>query len=242
MSLFFDCTIADQRADAITAAVDATRRGELIVLPTDTVYGLGADAFSPAAVASLLRAKGRGRDMPVPVLVGSWAALDGLVLFLPHRARDLVEAFWPGGLTLVVEHAPSLLWDLGDTRGTVAVRMPLHPVALEVLRETGPMAVSSANRSGTPPATTAEDARQQLGEDVYVYLDGGPSGEPVASTIVDLTGERPRMLRDGAVSAEQLQELIPELIVDVPARPEIQFSIPVTDGPEPPTEGAPPSA
>jgi tRNA threonylcarbamoyl adenosine modification protein (Sua5/YciO/YrdC/YwlC family) len=217
MSLFFDCTKPDQRAEAITAAVDATRRGELVVLPTDTVYGLGADAFIPAAVHSLLRAKGRGRDMPVPVLVGSWAALDGLVLFLPHRARDLVEAFWPGGLTLVVEYAPSLIWDLGDTRGTVAVRMPLHPVAIELLKETGPMAVSSANRTGQPPATTAQQAQDQLGDDVYVYLDGGPSGDPLPSTIVDLTGERPRLLRAGAVSAEDILELIPETIVELPA-------------------------
>jgi L-threonylcarbamoyladenylate synthase len=249
MSLFFDCTKPDQRAEAITAAVDASRRGDLVVLPTDTVYGLGADAFTPAAVTALLRAKGRGRDMPVPVLVGSWAALDGLVLFLPHRARDLVEAFWPGGLTLVVEHAPSLMWDLGDARGTVAVRMPLHPVALELLKANGPMAVSSANRSGQPPASTAQEAQDQLGDDVYVYLDGGPSGEPVASTIVDLTGEQPRLLRDGAVPASQIRELIPELIVDgVPEPqppPELKLSIatyPEQDDPPDEPAAEPPRA
>jgi L-threonylcarbamoyladenylate synthase len=231
MSLFFDCTQPDKRAEAISAAVDAVRRGDLIVLPTDTVYGLGADAFSPNAVQSLLRAKGRGRDMPVPVLVGSWRALDGLVLFLPSRARDLVEAFWPGGLTLVVEHAPSLLWDLGDTRGTVAVRMPLHPVAIEVLRETGPMAVSSANRTGMPPAATAQQAQQQLADDVYVYLDGGPSGEPIASTIVDLTGEHPRLLRDGAIPAHEIQDLIPELVIEVPTRPAEPAGPPLVDFP-----------
>jgi len=212
MSLFFDCTKPDQRAEAISAAVDAVRRGDLIVLPTDTVYGLGADAFTPTAVESLLRAKGRGRDTPVPVLVGSWSALDGLVLFLPSRARDLVEAFWPGGLTLVVQHAPSLLWDLGDTRGTVAVRMPLHPVAIEVLRETGPMAVSSANRTGMPPAATARQAQQQLADDVYVYLDGGPSAVGVPSTIVDCTGDVLRVLRAGAVPLEQLRDVVPELV------------------------------
>ena len=238
MSLFFDCTKPDQRAEAITAAVEASRRGDLVVLPTDTVYGLGADAFSSSGVAALLRAKGRGRDMPVPVLVGSWAALDGLVLFLPHRARELVEAFWPGGLTLVVEHAPSLLWDLGDTRGTVAVRMPLHPVAIELLKENGPMAVSSANRTGMPPATTAQDAQQQLGEDVYVYLDGGPSGDPVASSIVDLTGERPRLLREGAVTADQLRVIVNDLVIDVPPKPEVQFSVPLF--PDAPVPDAPP--
>jgi L-threonylcarbamoyladenylate synthase len=214
MSLFYDCTKPAERAGAVTAAADAVRRGELAVLPTDTVYGLGADAFIPAAVAALLRAKGRGRDMPVPVLVGSWAALDGLVLHVPHRARDLIEAFWPGGLTLVIEHAPSLAWDLGDARGTVAVRMPLHPVALDLLKRTGPMAVSSANKSGNPPATTAAEARDQLGEDVAVYLDGGPSGDPVASTIVDLTGLTPRLLRAGAVTVEQLRTVAPDLLTE----------------------------
>src|SRR5438105_1191984 len=126
MSLFYDCTRPAERGEAISAAVGAVHRGDLVVLPTDTVYGIGADAFISSAVAALLRAKGRGRDLPVPVLVGSWAALDGLVLHVPQRARDLIEAFWPGGLTVVLEHAPSLAWDLGETRGTVAVRMPLH--------------------------------------------------------------------------------------------------------------------
>ena len=182
------------------------------MLPTDTVYGIGTDAFQPDAVAALLAAKGRGRDMPVPVLVGSWRGLDGLILVVQPVARDLVEAFWPGGLTLVVEHAPSLAWDLGDARGTVAVRMPLHPVALELLAETGPMAVSSANRTGQPPTATAEEARDQLGYAVAVYLDGGPSGDPVPSTIVDVTGDVPRVLRLGAVSLDQLREVVPDVV------------------------------
>jgi L-threonylcarbamoyladenylate synthase len=214
MSLFYDCTRPAERAEAISAAVDAVGRGELVVLPTDTVYGVGADAFTPSGVTALLRAKGRGRDLPVPVLVGSWAALDGLVLHVPALARDLIEAFWPGGLTVVMAHAPSLGWDLGDTRGTVAVRMPLHPVALELLKQTGPMAVSSANRTGQPPAQTAAQAREQLGEQVAVYLDGGSSGEPVASAIVDLTAAVPRLLRPGAVTVEQLREVAPDLVAE----------------------------
>src|SRR6266496_2755744 len=140
MSLFYDCTKPDDRADNMRTTADSVIRGELVVLPTDTVYGIGADAFIPSAVNALLDAKGRGRDMPVPVLVGSWKALDGLVL----------------------THAPTLAWDLGDTRGTVAVRMPLHPVALELLKLTGPLAVSSANRSGQAAATTAAEAQEQL--------------------------------------------------------------------------------
>jgi L-threonylcarbamoyladenylate synthase len=214
MSLFYDCTKPAERADAISAAADAVRRGDLVVLPTDTVYGVGADAFIPAAVASLLRAKGRGRELPVPVLVGSWAALDGLVLNVPQTARDLVEAFWPGGLTLVLAHAPSLTWDLGETRGTVAARMPLHPVALDLLTQTGPMAVSSANRSGRPAALTATQAQKQLGEDVAIYLDGGPCADPLASTIVDLTADVPRLLRAGAVTTEQLRTVVPDLRTD----------------------------
>jgi tRNA threonylcarbamoyl adenosine modification protein (Sua5/YciO/YrdC/YwlC family) len=171
-------------------------------------------------VQTLLSAKRRGRDMPVPVLVGSWHTIDGLVQSVPPAARQLVEAFWPGGLTLVVEHAPSLAWDLGDANGTVAVRMPLHPVALEVLNATGPMAVSSANVSGQPPATTAEAAREQLGWLVEVYLESGESGDPVASTIVDLSGPVPRLLRAGAVSLDELREVLPALAVPDDASPD----------------------
>jgi len=204
----YDCRDHAEREQGISAAIDAVRRGDLVVLPTDTVYGIGADAFAPTAVQALLAAKRRGPDMPVPVLVGSWHTIDGLVTNVRPTVRQLVEAFWPGGLTLVVEHAPSLAWDLGETGGTVAVRMPLHPVALEVLNATGPMAVSSANVSGQPPATTAEEAREQLGWLVEVYLEAGPCGDPVASTIVDVTGEVPKLLRAGAVTVDQLREVV----------------------------------
>ncbi len=140
--------------------------------------------------------------MPVGVLVGSWNTIDGLVYTVPHAARELIRAFWPGALSLVVQQAPSLQWDLGDANGTVMLRMPLHPVAIELLREVGPMAVSSANISGRPAALTATDAREQLGDLVEVYLDAGPSAQQAASTIVDLTGAQPRILRSGPVSAE----------------------------------------
>jgi tRNA threonylcarbamoyl adenosine modification protein (Sua5/YciO/YrdC/YwlC family) len=212
VSRTWDCADPDQRERAVSDAVAAVQRGELVVLPTDTLYGVGADAFTPSAIDALLAAKGRGRDMPVPVLVGSWNGLEGLVTVPTHEMRDLVHAFWPGGLTLVVRHAPGLSWDLGDANGTVAVRMPLHAVALEVLRETGPMGVSSANRTGRAPATTVDDARAQLGERVAVYLDGGPTPAAVPSTIVDLTGPgAPRLLRAGAVSADQLREVLADL-------------------------------
>jgi tRNA threonylcarbamoyl adenosine modification protein (Sua5/YciO/YrdC/YwlC family) len=211
VSDMLDCSDPFGRSNAIAAAVRAVEGGSVIVLPTDTLYGIGADAFNSAAVAGVLAAKGRGRDMPVPVLVGSWSTIDGLVSYVSADLRNLIEAFWPGGLTLIVEHAPSLAWDLGDARGTVGIRMPLHPVALELLEKTGPMAVSSANRTGMPPATTAQQAYEQLGESVSVYLDGGavPIGAP--STIVDLTGELPTVLREGAISLDALREVLPEI-------------------------------
>jgi L-threonylcarbamoyladenylate synthase len=211
VSFVYDCADPMVRETAIASAARSVRAGQLVVLPTDTVYGLGVDAFDPTAVTDLLAAKGRGRDMPLPVLVGSWDTIDGLVSMVSQQVRDLIEAFWPGGLTLVVEHAPSLSWDLGDARGTVALRMPLHPVALELLAITGPMAVSSANISGQPAALTATDAQEQLADKVEVYLDGGPSLIGVASTIVDVTAQTPRILRAGAVSAQALREVVPDI-------------------------------
>ena len=208
MSVVYDCSQQNTRSDGLAAAAGAIRSSRLVVLPTDTVYGIGADAFDGGAVQSLLRAKNRGPDMPVGVLVGSWSTVDGLVLGVPPQARALIEAFWPGDLSLVLPHAPSLHWDLGSTRGTVMLRMPLHPVALELLRDVGPLAVSSANLSGHPPAASVWEAREQLGTSVAVYLDGGLSGEPVPSTIVDLTGNEPVVLREGAVSIAAVQEVL----------------------------------
>jgi tRNA threonylcarbamoyl adenosine modification protein (Sua5/YciO/YrdC/YwlC family) len=206
----YDCAQSPDREDGLAAAASAVRAGRLVVIPTDTVYGIGADAFSSSAVRSLLAAKNRGPDMPVGVLVGSWSTIDGLVLSVPRSARQLIEAFWPGDVSIVLPHAPSLSWDLGQSGGTVMLRMPLHPVAIELLREVGPMAVSSANVSGRPPAATAEEAKEQLGESVSVYLDGGPSGDPVPSTIVDLSGDDPVVLREGAVSTAAISEALGE--------------------------------
>jgi len=208
MTEVFDCADPDQRSLGVSSAAGALKGGRLVVMPTDTVYGIGADAFDSAAVAALLSAKGRGRDMPVGVLVGSWHTIEGLVYTMPDGARELIRAFWPGALSLVVTQAPSLQWDLGDARGTVMLRMPLHPVAIELLREVGPMAVSSANVSGRPPAVNADEARNQLGDLVDVYLDAGPSEQQAASTIVDLTGAAPRILRAGPVSAERIAEVL----------------------------------
>jgi len=215
MSAQYDCADTQQREDGLIAAVNAAQGGQLVVLPTDTVYGVGADAFAPAAVAALLAAKGRGRNMPPPVLVGSVRAAAALTESLGPYGQDLIDEFWPGPLTLVFRASPTLMWDLGDTMGTVAVRMPLHPVALDLLRRLGPMAVSSANVHGAPAATTADEAREQLGDAVSVYLDGGPCADSVPSSILDLTGTVPRLLRAGAVSVDALRKVVP--VIDLPA-------------------------
>jgi L-threonylcarbamoyladenylate synthase len=214
VSARYDCTDDAQRAEGLAEAASALRKGLLAVTPTDTVYGVAADAFSPVAVSSLLAAKGRGRQAPPPVLVGTVRAALALVEETGATSDDLMDRFWPGGLTLVFRANRSLAWDLGDTMGTVAVRMPLHPIALDLLRETGPLAVSSANRTGEPPATTVAGAEAQLGDTVAVYLDGGICPSNVPSTIVDVTGPVPRLLRRGAVTVERLRDVVPLTVDD----------------------------
>jgi tRNA threonylcarbamoyl adenosine modification protein (Sua5/YciO/YrdC/YwlC family) len=204
----YDATDPAQLESGLAAATTAIRAGELVVLPTDTVYGLGADAFDPAAVRRLLDAKGRGRDMPPPVLIGSVATLDALAVTLPAWVRELVEQYWPGPLTVVVREQSSLQWDLGETRGTVAVRMPHDPVALELLARTGPLAVSSANTTGRAAATDADQAAEMLADRVSVILDGGPTSDDRPSTILDCTAVRPRLLRAGAVPVAELRTLL----------------------------------
>jgi tRNA threonylcarbamoyl adenosine modification protein (Sua5/YciO/YrdC/YwlC family) len=208
VSTRFDLADPESREAGLAAAVTAVRLGRLVVLPTDTVYGVGVDAFEADAVQRLLDAKGRGRDMPPPVLISATTTLEALVTDLPAWASGLVERCWPGPLTLVCRQQPSLRWDLGDTRGTVAIRMPSDERALELLGRTGPMAVSSANLSGEPAATTADEAERMLGDHVDVVLDGGPSTGTAASTIVDCTGDRPRILREGAIGTDELGSLL----------------------------------
>lgn len=212
-------TTEDEREAAIEAATIAVRRGLLVVLPTDTVYGVAADAFDADAVQALLDAKGRGREMPPPVLVSSATTLDALAVGVPDYARALVERFWPGPLTIVCRQQTSLQWDLGETRGTVAVRMPDHDVALAVLERTGPLAVSSANVTGRPAARDADEAAEMLGDSVEVVVDGGavPGGE--ASTIVDCTGSQGRVLRRGALSLDELNEVLEPLGVALTDEP-----------------------
>ncbi|HEU4810508.1 MAG TPA: L-threonylcarbamoyladenylate synthase [Nocardioides sp.] len=211
MSERFPTGTEDEREAAVEAASLAVQRGQLVVLPTDTVYGVGADAFDPAAVRALLAAKGRGREMPPPVLVSAASTIDALAIGIPGYARALIDAFWPGPLTLVCRQQTSLQWDLGDTRGTVAVRMPAHDIAREILERTGPLAVSSANLTGMPAATDADQAEQMLGDQVDVIVDAGVSPGGEASTIVDVTGSQGRVLRRGALSLEELNAVLEPL-------------------------------
>jgi len=215
---------ANDWGSALDEAVNVLGRGQVIVLPTDTVYGIGADAFNPDAVNALLAAKGRGRQMPPPVLVGSLNTLDGLATEVSSGARALAQKFWPGGLTIIFRAQPSLAWDLGETHGTVALRMPDHPTALALLNRTGPLAVSSANKTGQAAAFTAREAFVQLGDSVAIYLDGGQVPGGVASTIVDATGEVLRVVRAGAISIEELRTVAEVLDLGEGLEPEPELS------------------
>lgn len=195
----------NESSAALDAAVHSLEKGGLVVLPTDTVYGIGADAFSPEAVRRLLAAKGRGRQMPPPVLVGDPGVLDALAMDVPAAVRDLVTAFWPGALTIIVRAQPSLAWDLGETQGTVALRMPDHDAALGLLRRYGPLAVTSANLTGQDAAENITDAVTYFGDIVATYIDAGPTPGPVPSTIVDATGDELTVVRHGAISVEELR-------------------------------------
>ncbi|GAB3567432.1 hypothetical protein GCM10027344_30060 [Spelaeicoccus albus] len=212
VSKFF--TVGDEQITELILdeAARVIERGDLIVLPTDTVYGIGADAFSPRAVEDLLEAKRRGRDMPPPVLIPRVETLQGIASDVPDDALKLVGEYWPGPLTIICNAQPSLDWDLGDTHGTVGVRVPDNETALALLRQTGPMAVSSANLSGMPPAKTAAEARDQLDDSIALYLEAGESGGREPSTIVDCTVSPMRVLRSGGLSIDALREVVPSIL------------------------------
>ena len=204
--------VVAQRAEALTAAREAIKAGECIVLPTDTVYGIGADPFDPAAVQRLLDAKRRGRDMPPPVLIAESAMLGALAADLDARVEALGQAYWPGALTLILRAQHSLTMDLGDRDDTIAVRVPDHDFTRALLRRTGPLAVSSANVSGALAAQSIDEAIEQLGDTVAVYLDAGPASGPMPSTIIDLTDpDAGRILRRGRLDADELARLVPGL-------------------------------
>ena len=251
MTTTYNCTASSERYEGLQHAQRAIRENKCVVLPTDTVYGIAADAFSPQAVTMLLVSKGRGRQMPPPVLIPRLNALDGLATDVPAEARKLAEEFWPGGLTLILHAQPSLEWDLGETKGTVALRIPADELAQDLLNLTGPLAVSSANRTGQPAARTAGEAREQLAESVEVYLEDGlrPEGasDAVPSTIVDATSLPLRVVRDGAVSLERLREVVPGVLglgEEAPEQdaPEEQTSEPASPEAETPEAATPETA
>lgn len=208
MTNVYNCSDPAQRTTGFAEAKSAFARSGLVVIPTDTVYGLATDAFDPAGVRRLLRAKGRGRSMPIPVLIGSRDTLRALAINVSPEAHELAEAFWPGGLTLICRQQPSLRWDLGDSRGTVALRIPDHKDAFDLLGDNGPLAVSSANQTGQVAPSTVDSARDMLGESVDVYLDAGPTPGPEPSTIIDATGDSLVVVREGVVSLERLREVV----------------------------------
>ena len=224
MERIYDCSLDTDLLTGMRLAKVAIGRRDLVVLPTDTVYGLACDAFSHDGVKSLFSAKGRDRQSPPPVLIGNVAALAGLAQDIPTLAHKLAETFWPGALTMILKAQPSLTWDLGETKGTVALRMPDHKIALALLQETGPLAVSSANLTGEPAAITCQQAEAYLGAKVKVYLDGGSSPKAEASTIVDLTGlvdevdeagelkttGTARVVRRGSLSVDKLKLVLGE--------------------------------
>jgi tRNA threonylcarbamoyl adenosine modification protein (Sua5/YciO/YrdC/YwlC family) len=235
----YNCTASTERYEGLQHAQRAIRENKCVVLPTDTVYGIAVDAFSPQAVTMLLVSKGRSRQMPPPVLIPQLNALDGLATDVPAEARKLAEVFWPGGLTLILHAQPSLDWDLGETKGTVALRIPADELARDLLALTGPLAVSSANRTGQPAARTAGEAREQLAESVEVYLEDGlrPEGESdaVPSTIVDATSLPMRVVRNGAVSLERLREVVPGILglgEEAPEQGDPEAATPEAETPE----------
>jgi len=223
MATRYDCSDPDGLLTGMRLARAALGRGELVVVPTDTVYGVAADAFSAQAVQRLLDAKGRTRQSPPPVLIPGIATLDALASDVPQQVRDLVDAFWPGGLTVILHAQPSLDWDLGETRGTVALRMPDSRIALELLQEVGPLAVSSANTTGDPAAMDVDAAEAMLGDSVSVYLDGGVlephdgAAASTGSTIVDATGlstgEGLRIVRHGVVPDDEIARVVGDDLV-----------------------------
>ena len=220
MAEVYDCALSAELMTGTRVARQAIARGELIVIPTDTVYGIAADAFTPEAVQALLDAKGRGRQSPPPVLIAGTDTLAALASEVCEPVRRIADQFWPGPLTMILEANQALSWDLGETGGTVALRIPDHVLTRELLRETGPLAVSSANKSGEPAATTAAEAQQMLGDDVTVYLEEGVVDQGgTASTIIDVTqltdeGGVLRVLREGGVSRDDLAQLLPNVVIE----------------------------
>jgi L-threonylcarbamoyladenylate synthase len=202
-----NCVDPANRGRAITSAATTIKAGGLVVFPTESAYVVGTDAFSPPAADSIRQLRGVGLETPLPVLVKSAAMMDGVASMASEPARALALAFWPGALTLIVPKTPSIHWQLGGDERYVQLRVPLHPVALELISETGPVVTSVAKKAGGPAVTSAQDAAE-LEQEVTVFLDYQELAPAPRSTIVDCTGEQVRVLRPGAVTVDELSEVL----------------------------------
>jgi tRNA threonylcarbamoyl adenosine modification protein (Sua5/YciO/YrdC/YwlC family) len=209
--LILDCGDAATRKRAINTAVSAIKRGDLVLLPTESVYAIATDPFSRRGVGAIRSAKGQPEGSPLPLMVPSAQTVQGIASGVTATVQALMQAFWPGPMTLLLPSQPSLAWDL--PRGLpVAVRMPIHPLTLAILERTGPMIVTAANAAGAGAPRTLNDAIEQLGECASVALDLGElTGSEMTSTVIDVTGVTPKVLREGALSITHMREVIPDL-------------------------------
>lgn len=213
MTLRIACADGQERERAVAAGHAAARRGDLVLMPTEGVYAIATDAFSRRGIAALRDAKGTDAGVPLPVMVGRRATVAGIATGVSPDAQRLMDVFWPGPLTILMTPQPSLAWDV-VVDSPVAVRMPLHPVALALLVRTGPLAVTTANLPGMPAPADVDDALEQLGEAVTVALDAGRllrEAATVPSTVVDVTGTVPTIVRIGALSVEDVRRVCPDV-------------------------------
>jgi L-threonylcarbamoyladenylate synthase len=202
-----NCVDPAERGRAITAAATSIKAGGLVVFPTEAAYVVGTDAFSPPATDGIRALRGIGRQTPLPVLIKGAAVMDGVASIASDQARELAAAFWPGALTLIVPKSPSIHWQIGGDERYVQLRVPLHPVALELLAETGPVVTSVAKTADGPVVTGTHDS-SGLQQEVSVFLDYHTLEPAPRSTIVDCTGDRVRILRHGSVTPEELAEIL----------------------------------
>ena len=196
--------LSAEHPSAIPHTLDVLTHGGLVVYPTDTVYGLAAMPFQPQFIERLYVVKGRSSQKAIGILLGKHADLDLVISAMSPLAVRLAEIFWPGQLTLVVPRHPNLPFVLAPDE-TIGVRMPDHPVALDLLRQSGPLAVTSANLSGRENTVTAQEVLSQLRGRIHLILDGGRVPGGVPSTVVDCTGEQPVILRQGPITLEAIQ-------------------------------------
>lgn len=200
-------TLPTENPESINSALSLFRDGEIVAFPTDTVYGLGADPFQASGIIKLFEAKGRDSNKAIAILIGSMDQASLITDHMPEMAIRLCEVFWPGGLTVIVPRKNTLPELISNT-DRIGIRMPNHPVTLEMLKTFGPLATTSANLSGKPDAVSAQDVFDQLNNRVPLILDGGkcPGGTP--STVIDCSGAEPIILREGPVSNEQLLKVL----------------------------------